>query len=91
MDHSESSDDLENGFKKSAIKFRMHRKVKNWVSSRDKCTKNTKKAENTSFLHFSRSRSNSVTLKMLPKNPQSRNVTKRSLKHFCKYDGLLSY
>ena len=65
----------------------MHRKVKNWVSSREKCTKNTKKAEKTSFLHFSRSRSNSVTLKMLPKNLQSRNAQKRSLKHFCKSDG----
>ena len=52
MDHSESSDDLENGFKKSAIKFWMHRKVKNWVSSREKCTKNTKKAEKTSFYTF---------------------------------------
>ena len=52
MDHSESPDDLENGFKKSAIKFWMHKKVKNWVSSREKCMKNTKKAEKTSFFTF---------------------------------------
>ena len=30
----------------------MHRKVKNWVSSREKCTKNTKKAVKMSFYTF---------------------------------------
>ena len=76
-------------FFKSAINGIMHRKVTNWVLSSEKCTKNNKKAEKTSFFQFSRSRSNSVTLKMLPKNPACRNVQKRSLNHFCKYVGLL--
>ena len=52
MDHSESSDDLENGFKKSAINVRIHRKVKNWVVVPEKCTKNNKITEKTSFVTF---------------------------------------
>ena len=52
MDHSESSDDLENCFKKSAINGRMCRKIKIWVFSCEKCTKNNKKAEKTSFFSF---------------------------------------
>ena len=56
MDHSESSDDLENGFKKSAINVRSNKKVKIGGLSREKYEKNNKKkferAEKTSFFTF---------------------------------------